>query len=210
MGRGCSDAPACFGSARDCGLGRPEQQKRPARLARGEAEALAFLEIERLRDEAGDDPRRTRAQDLFDRPESIPLLARLDESEAPGIEAERLESMAMKPARELEAWHRGDDEDGPAFGKRHHERGQETESRRHIEAGSGMDLMDAVERQALAGKVLVDGRKPEGKEPARTSMGRRCRHQPAQILKVREAGMPRLTGRETDLRGKKHEKIYRT
>lgn len=58
MGRGCRDAPARLGRARDSSFGRPEQQQWPAGVARGEAQALALLEIERLRDEADNDPGR--------------------------------------------------------------------------------------------------------------------------------------------------------
>ena len=57
MSRGCRNAPAGFGSARDRGPGRPQQQQRPPRLARSEAQALAFLEIERMGDKTDDDPR---------------------------------------------------------------------------------------------------------------------------------------------------------
>lgn len=98
MGRRRRNAPACLGRARDQGFRRPEQQQRPARLARGKAEALAFLEIERLRDEAHDDPCRARAQGLFERPEGFRILARFHENEASRIETERLEAMAMEPA----------------------------------------------------------------------------------------------------------------
>lgn len=73
-----------------------------------------------------------------------------------------------------------------------------------------MDLMDVFERQALAGKELVDGWKPEGKEPARSGKGiRRC-HQPAQILELDGLAGPRLYGRTVGRRGKKHKNIYRT
>ncbi len=74
-----------------------------------------------------------------------------------------------------------------------------------------MDLMDAVERQALAGKVLVEGGKPEGKEPARSGRGMRGCHQLAQILEARgRLGAPRPGKGKTGRWGKKHENIYRT
>src|SRR5437868_6158864 len=98
MGRRCRDTPTRLGRARDGGFGRSEQQKRPVRLTRGKAQALAFLEIERLRNEADDDPSGTRAQGLFDRPEGVHVFLGLDERKPPWIEAERLEPMAMKPA----------------------------------------------------------------------------------------------------------------
>ncbi len=59
MTRRRRNAPAGLGRARDRRFGRSEQQKRPARLARGKTEPLAFLEIEGLRDEAGDGRSRT-------------------------------------------------------------------------------------------------------------------------------------------------------
>lgn len=74
-----------------------------------------------------------------------------------------------------------------------------------------MDLMDAVERQALAGKAPVEGRKPEGKEPAGSGRGMWGRHQPAQIFKARgRLEAPRSGRGKTGRWGKKHENIYRT
>lgn len=74
-----------------------------------------------MRDEAGDDPCRTRAQGLLDCPEGVRLLLCFDESETPRIEAERLQAMAMKPADGSETRCRGDDEDGSLLGKGNHE-----------------------------------------------------------------------------------------
>src|SRR5262249_36878935 len=110
-------APACLDRARDRRFGWPEQKKWPARLARGKAQPLAFLEIKGLRNEAGDDGSRPRPQAFFERPEGIRLLARLDQGDAAGIEAEHLEAMAMKLAHGDKALRRGDDEDGPFLGQ---------------------------------------------------------------------------------------------
>ena len=71
----------------------------------------------------------------------------------------------MKLAHGGKTRRRGDDEDGPLLGQRLEKGGQETERRRQIERRSGMNLMHAGERKALPGKVLVESRKPEGKEP---------------------------------------------
>ena len=117
MTRRRRNAPAGLCRACDRRFGRPEQQKRPARLARGKAEPLAFLEIEGLRDEAGDDRCRTRTQTLFERPEAIRLLSRLDQCDAAWVEAENLEAMTMKLANGAEALRRGDDEDGALLGQ---------------------------------------------------------------------------------------------
>src|SRR5262245_13969165 len=117
MTRCCRNAPAGLGRARDCRFGRPEQQKRPARLARGKAQALAFLEIEGLRDEACDGRSSTRAQTLFERPEGICLLACLDQCDAAGVEADCLKAMAIKLANGGVALRRGDDEDGALLGQ---------------------------------------------------------------------------------------------
>lgn len=190
-GRGRFDAPARLGSAGNGGFGRPKQQKRPARFPRGEAQALAFLEIERLRDEADDDAGRARPQSFFNGPEGLIVLLRLDESEALRIETQSLESMAMKPAHGVEARCRCDDENGSALGERDHESGEEAQSRRHIKRRGGMNLMDAVERQALARQQPVEGRKPKGKEPAGIARsGSRPRHQPAQILEANGTRTP--------------------
>jgi hypothetical protein len=105
---------------------------------------------------------------------------------------------------------RGDDEDGPALGEGNHERCEEAQGRRRIKGGRGMDFMDAIEREALAGKELVEGGKPEGKKSACPGFERGGRYQPTQILELCEAGAPRFGKRKTGRRGKKHEKVYRT
>lgn len=190
-GRGRLYAPARLGSAGNGGFGRPEQQKRPARFPRGEAQALAFLEIERLRDEADDDAGRARPQGLFDGPEGLIVLLRLDESEALRIETQSLESMAMKPAHGVEARCRGDDEEGAALRKGSHEGGEEAQGRRHIEERSGMDFMDAFQGETLPGQQPVDGRKAEGKEASGISgRGSRSCHQSAQILEANGTRTP--------------------
>lgn len=132
MGRSRANAPARLCRARDRGFGRPEQQQGPARFPRGEAQALAFLEVERLRDEADDNSCRTRAQGLFDGPEGLRVLLCFDDSETPGIETEGLQAMAIKPARGGEALRRGDNEGRPGLGKGHHEGREEAQSRRQV------------------------------------------------------------------------------
>lgn len=76
----------------------PQQQQRPLRLARREAEALARLEIEILRAEPERDGDGARTQSLLDRPEGFRVIAGLDQRDTPGIEAERLQPMAINPA----------------------------------------------------------------------------------------------------------------
>ena len=105
-----------------------------------------------MRDEADDDSCRTRAQGLFDGPESLRVLLRFDDSEALRIETERVQAMAIKPAQGSEALRRGDDENGPGLRKGHYEGGEEAQSRRQVEGRGRMDFMDAVEREALTGK----------------------------------------------------------
>ena len=117
MTRCCRNTPAALSRAGDRRFGRPEQEKRPARVARGKTKPLAFLEIEGLCDEAGDSRCRARTQTLFERPESIRLLVRLDQRDAAGVEAEGLEAMAMKLAHGGETLCGGDDEKGPIHGE---------------------------------------------------------------------------------------------
>jgi len=157
MSRRCRDAPARLDRARGKPFRRPQQQQGPPGLARGEAQPLALLQIEGTRENAGGDLGRPRMQGFLDRPQSIEIVARFDQSDAAGIEAERLHSMAIKLAGGGEARHRGDDEEGLFAGRYgRHEAQEKSQCCRLVLRAGGMDLMDAVERQAVPGEMPVE------------------------------------------------------
>lgn len=105
----------------------------------------------------------------------------LDQSEAAGIEAERFQPMAVKLTGGGEALRRGNDENRSRSAERSRERDKKTESCRQVFGYSGMDLMQAFERQTLPGQVSVE-RKPEGEEPALARAGKRRGQKLAQFL----------------------------
>ena len=96
-GRG-RNRPARFDGARGSSFRRPQQQQGASRLARGEAEPLALFKIERSRKKARGHLGRARMQGFLDRPQGIDIIARFDQCDAAGIEAELVQTMAMKPA----------------------------------------------------------------------------------------------------------------
>ena len=104
---------------------------------------------------------------FLDRPQGIVIVARFDQSDAAGIEAELAQTMAMEPARGEEGWRRADDEKGAiAWGDRRHERREEAERRRLIFRRGGMDFLHAFKRQSFPGEMPVE-REAKGKGAAR-------------------------------------------
>ena len=102
-------------------------------------------------DETHGDLGSARSQGFLDRPEGFRLVARFDQSDAAGIEAEGIETMAIEPAGGDEALRRGDNEDRPLVGEGGHEGAEKAQSRRQVFRRGGMDFMHGMKRQAVMG-----------------------------------------------------------
>ena len=127
---------------------------------------MALFKIERSRKQARGHLGRARMQGFLDRPQGIDVIARFDHCDAAGIEAELVQTMAMKPARGEKCRRRGDDEKRGIAGRdRRHQCREEAQGRRLILRRGGMDLMHAFKRQAFPRQVPVE-RETERKRPA--------------------------------------------
>ena len=138
-------------------------------------------------DEANGDLGGARAQCFLDRPEGFRLVARFDLSDAAGIETERIEAMAMKPAGGAEALRRGDDEDRPVVGEGGHEGGEKTQSRRQVFRRGGVDFMHRMAGQAMMREAAVESGKAQRKDGYRAAISEGRRQPAAQIINIHPA-----------------------
>lgn len=143
------------------GSRRPHEQQCAAGLAGRNLKALARLEVQLDAEGARDGRGHARAQGFLGRPEGILLVGGLDEDDAAGVEAKRVEAVAEE-ARIPEGSTRGEDEDKRGGARRAGEkRDQKSERGRHIRFGLGGDLVQGAEGEAAAGKISVERGKPE-------------------------------------------------
>ncbi len=140
---------------------RPHEQQCAAGLAGRNLQPLARLEIQLDAEGARDGRGHARAQGFLGRPEGVLLVGGLDEDDAAGIEAERVEAMAEE-ARISDGTTRGEDEEKRGGARRAGEkRDQKSERGRHIGFGLGGDLVHGAEGETAAGKISVERRQPE-------------------------------------------------
>ena len=108
-----ADAPARGGGAGFERLRRPDEKERQTRIAGGEMQLLAGLEIEPV-DHPDDGKRYARMQSLRHGPQSFFAVRRFDQSDARRIEAEAVEAMSGEPAMLALPIGRHDEDEGAA------------------------------------------------------------------------------------------------
>mgnify|MGYP007135463319 CR=1 FL=1 len=150
-----ADAPARGGGAGFERLRRPDEKERQARIAGGEMQLLAGLQIEPV-DHPGDRLRHIRMQSLRHGPQGFFAVCGLDQSDARRIETYAVQAVSAQAAMWALPIGRHDEDEGAAPRQpRQHGRDKTEGGREHV-CRFGHDLMQGAASQAALRQVAIE------------------------------------------------------